>query len=196
MKIIIFLILSILSINQVNAKEKVIFDSCVDGDTFHVIINKEKQTIRMLSVDTPESVHTKKEVEYYGKESSEYTCNKLKNAKTIEIEYEKNSPKTDRYGRLTVWVFIDGELFQKELLENGYAKTAYLYDDYKYVEELELAEESAKTRKIGIWSDYKEEPLYSNKEIIIIVVLIIIILFSNSKKITKKAKRKLKKYLK
>lgn len=199
MKIIIFLILSFLSINTIEAKEKVKFDSCVDGDTFHIILNNEKQTVRMLAVETPETVHTKKEKEYYGKEASEYTCNKITNAKTIELEYDKNSNKTDKYGRILAWVFVDGTLLQKDLVENGYAKLAYLYDDYKYTQTLEESQELASLNKKGIWAQEQEVPNednpYSVQEIIIIVILIIIIIYSSNKKITKKAKTKLKKIL-
>ena len=119
-KIIILLILSILSINTVYAKEKVTFDSCVDGDTFKIILNGEKKSVRMIAIDTPESVHPTKEVEYYGKEASEYTCNKLKNASKIELEYDENSDKEDKYERLIAWVFVDDLLLQEDLIENGY----------------------------------------------------------------------------
>lgn len=198
MKIIILLILSFLNINSVSAKELVTFHSCVDGDTFHVTINNEKQTIRMIAIDTPETVHPKKEDEYYGKEASEYTCNKVKNADKIEIEYDENADKKDKYNRIIAWVFVDDILLQNDLIEKGYAKLGYLYDDYKYTHILEKSQELASANNIGMWSEYEgtEEKTYSQKEIIIIIVLIIIILFSSNKKITKKAKTKLKKYIK
>ena len=47
------------------------------------LINGKEETVRFLAVDTPESVHPKKDLEYYGKEASNYTCNALKNAKKI-----------------------------------------------------------------------------------------------------------------
>jgi len=197
MKLILLLILSFLSINNVYAKEEITFHSCVDGDTFHVTINNEKQTIRMIAIDTPESVHPTKGEEFYGKEASEYTCNKVKNASKIEIEYDENSDKLDKYNRIIAWVFVDDNLLQKDLVENGYAKVAYLYDDYKYTKILEESQELASIKNIGIWSEeIEEEKNYSNKDIIIIILLIIIILFSSNKVITKKATRKLKKYLK
>ena len=68
------------------AKEEVKYSKCVDGDTIKVIREKKEITVRMLAIDTPESVHPNKSEEYYGKESSEYTCNMIKNAKKIELE--------------------------------------------------------------------------------------------------------------
>lgn len=198
MKIILLLILSIFSINTVSAKEKVTFDSCVDGDTFKIIINNEKKSVRMIAIDTPESVHPTKEEEYYGKESSEYTCNKLQNASKIELEYDKNSDKEDKYGRLVAWVFVDDILLQQDLVEKGYAKVAYLYDDYKYTSILEEKQELASAKNIGIWSQEQNinNKQYTVKEIVIIVFLILIIVFSGSKALKRKAKSKLKKYLK
>ena len=117
------------------------------------ILEDKKYTIRMLAVDTPESVHPSKPVEYYGKEASNYTCNLVKNAKKIEIEYDEDSDKTDKYDRLLVWVFVDGKLLQKELISNGYAKVAYLYGDYKYTKELENAQELASAKSLGIWNE-------------------------------------------
>lgn len=151
-KLIIFLIIFLVGIDFAYAKETVEFSKCVDGDTIKVLLDEKEYTIRMLAVDTPESVHPQKGVEYYGKEASEYTCNQVKNAKKIEIEYDENSDKMDKYDRLLVWVFTDGKLLQKELVANGYAKVAYLYGDYKYTKELEKTQELASAKNLGVWN--------------------------------------------
>lgn len=206
-KIIIFLITIITGINIVYAKETVKFSKCVDGDTIKVIKEEKEYTVRMLAIDTPESVHPTKGIEYYGKEASEYTCNKVTNAKKIELEYDENSDKTDKYDRLLAWVFVDGKLLQKELIEKGYAKIAYLYDDYKYTKELESAQELASVKNIGVWNEelknkydneFKNNSIkdtYSTKEIIIIGILLLIIIFIGDKTIKNGAKKKLKQYL-
>jgi len=223
MKNKLFLILSIffLGVNSIYAKETVKFSDCVDGDTIKILVDNEIKTVRMLAVDTPESVHPTKGVEYYGKEASEYTCQKVKNAKKIEIEYDDDSDKTDKYDRLLVWVFTDGSLLQKDLVENGYAKVAYLYGDYKYTNELETIQEKASAKSIGIWNEEAKEKYnkengikkeeennakkastsinesgeYTTKDIIIIGVLLLIIIFVGDKTIKNKAKKKLKNYL-
>ena len=125
----------------------------VDGDTFVIEFKGKQEKVRLIGVDTPESVHPTKGVEYYGKEASDYTCNLVKNAKKIEIEYDDNSDKVDKYDRLLVWVFVDGELLQKKLIENGYAKVAYLYDDYKYTSELQKVQEKVSAQNIGVWNE-------------------------------------------
>lgn len=150
--VIIFLFFCTFLTNVYAERVSVKFESCVDGDTIKVMIDDKKTTVRFLAIDTPETVHPTKGVEPFGKEASDYTCNKVKNAKKLEIEYDEGSTKTDKYNRALGWVFTDDSLLQKELIEKGYAKVAYLYGDYKYTEELKELESEAKNKKIGIWS--------------------------------------------
>ena len=136
-------------------QDKVTLSKCVDGDTARFLINGKEYVTRFLAIDTPETKHPKKKKEPYGQEASDYTCKRLKEAKTIILEYDNNSTKEDKYGRKLAWVFVDNSLLQKELIEKGYAKTAYLYDDYKYTKSLQVEEEKSKNKKIGIWSTNK-----------------------------------------
>lgn len=222
-KLTILIFIFFIGLNNIYAKETVEFVDCVDGDTIKISLDNKDYTVRMLAVDTPESVHPTKPVEYYGKEASDYTCNKVKNAKKIEVEYDEDSEKMDKYDRLLVWVFVDGNLLQKDLVENGYAKVAYLYGDYKYTKELEKVQELASANNLGIWNetekdlynqkndikeDIKEKNStnsataistsgeYSTKDIIIIGILLLVIVFVGDKTIKNNAKKKLKKYLK
>lgn len=126
---------------------------CVDGDTAKFIIEGGEYSTRFLAIDTPETKHPKKGVEPFGKEASNYTCKRLKNAKKIVLEYDDNATKEDKYGRRLAWIYVDDSLLQKELVKKGYAKVAYLYGDYKYTSSLKSAEKQAKIKKIGIWSD-------------------------------------------
>lgn len=139
-------------VNATNNKDEVTLAKCVDGDTARFNINGEVKSTRFIAIDTPESVHPKKKVEPYGKEASNYTCNKLKNAKKIVLEYDENSTKTDKYDRIIAWVFVDDELLQEDLVTKGYAKVAYLYGDYKYTTQLKEKEQIAKNKKLRIWS--------------------------------------------
>lgn len=154
---VILLILIVFGINPVLASEKkeVKFSKCVDGDTAKVILKKEEITLRFLAVDTPETVHPNKGEEPFGKDASNYTCDKLTNAKKITIEYDNGSDKKDKYDRHLVWVYYDDNFLQEELIELGYAKVAYLYGEYKYTSDLQNAEVVAKSEKKGIWSEYE-----------------------------------------
>ena len=138
----------------VRAEEiKVKFSDCVDGDTAKFIYKDEEITARFLAIDTPETVHPTKEEEKGGKEASEYTCKRIKEANKIVLEYDEDSDKKDKYDRHLVWVFVDNSLLQKELVEKGLASVAYLYEDYKYTSILEDAEQKAEDNKLGIWNN-------------------------------------------
>lgn len=158
-KVVWILVLFLVGIKLVDAEtalEKVTFVRCVDGDTAVFKLNGEEVKYRFLAIDTPETVHPTKDVEAFGKNASEYTCNKLTNAKEIIVEYE-TSNKTDKYGRSLGWIWIDGSLLQKELISVGYAEVAYIYGTYRYTESLCLIQSSAKNNKLGMWNEGREE---------------------------------------
>lgn len=150
--VMIFLFFCLFITNVYAERVSVKFEACVDGDTIKVILDDKKTTVRFLAIDTPETVHPTKGEQPFGKEASNYTCNKVKNAKKLEIEYDKGSSKVDKYDRTLAWIFTDDLLLQKDLISLGYAKVAYLYGDYKYTEDLKKEESIAKSKKLGVWS--------------------------------------------
>lgn len=151
--LIIIFMLFIPITTHANEKVEVKFSSCVDGDTAKFIMDDEVIKVRFLAVDTPETSHPKKGEEPYGKEAKEFTCNALKEAKKIELEFDDASTKKDKYDRYLAWVFYDDYLLQSELIKNGLAEVAYLYADYKYTPLLQDQEELAKINKVGMYSD-------------------------------------------
>lgn len=183
----IFTLFFTFSITTYAKKLEVTLDKCVDGDTAWFNLDNERIKTRFLAINTPESTN---KIEAYGKEASNYTCNMLTNAKKIEIEYDSNSDKFDKYDRHLVWVFVDDTLLQEKLLEAGLAEIKYIYGDYKYLDELKKVESTAKKNKIGMWSDSKDD--YSIY-LIIIGAIIIVLVFIFSKKGRKKILRELKK---
>ncbi|MBP5683798.1 MAG: thermonuclease family protein, partial [Bacilli bacterium] len=144
------------------------FNKCIDGDTVSLFINGKKERARLLAIDTPESVTPEKPVEMYGKEASDYTCNLVKNAKLLQIEYDHNSDKKDKYDRPLVYLYADNKMVQKELLKKGYAKVSYLYGEYKYTEQLKMSELEAKEKGLGIWN---EDEIVEEKEETIIDII-------------------------
>ncbi len=151
----LFLLLAFFSVTSiVNAsnKDSVKFEKCIDGDTASFILNKEIIKVRFLAIDTPETVHPTKEAQKFGKNASEYTCNKISKAKKIILEYDEGSTKTDKYNRNLAWVWVDGSLLQKELVSIGYAKVKYIYGNYLYTDALYELEDIAKSNNLGVWN--------------------------------------------
>jgi micrococcal nuclease len=142
--------------NQAEAKAgskfTVKLTKCVDGDTaYFTKVGKS----RFLYVDTPESTI---QHEAYGKTASNYTCSKLKSAKNIQLQYD--GPKKDKYNRTLVWVWVDGNLLQKLLVQKGYVEKFYDYGTYSYESELINLQKQAQRNKVGLWS--KKNPTTSN----------------------------------
>ena len=158
-KIIVFTICFILSISPVYAKEKITFSRCVDGDTFKIKVNGEEAFVRMLAIDTPESVKPDAEAEYYGKEASNFTKKEL-TGKTIWLEYDQEP--LDRYKRHLAYIWIKkpknineniirNDMFNAKLLLGGYAKVMNIKPNSKYAEIFKKFQNEAKKSKIGRW---------------------------------------------
>ena len=74
---------------------------CIDGDTARFMIRGKEEKVRFLGVDAPEMSHPG------GEDASQYTCDMLEKAKRIEIEYDDNSDRYDKYDRVLGWIFVD-----------------------------------------------------------------------------------------
>ncbi|MGR9050774.1 thermonuclease family protein [Halobacillus faecis] len=122
----------------------------VDGDTIDIMIDGREERVRLLLVDTPETVHPDKPVQPFGPEASNFAKEKLSGK---EIRFEYDGPKRDHYDRLLGYVWVNGENFNQHLLEKGLARYAYEYDPpYALSASMKNAETRAKQQGKGIWS--------------------------------------------
>ncbi|WP_040948486.1 thermonuclease family protein [Gorillibacterium massiliense] len=122
----------------------------VDGDTMQVDLSGKKETIRLLLVDTPETVHPDKPVEPFGPEASAFAKETLTGKKAI---LELDVSERDKYGRLLCYLWVDGVMFNEALLEKGLARVAYIYPpNVKYVDQFRVIQDKARQAEIGIWS--------------------------------------------
>ena len=125
----------------------------IDGDTVSISINGEKETLRLIGVDTPETVHPNKPVECFGIEASNYAKDLLSN-KIISVEYDQSQGEVDKYGRSLVYIFLpDGRNFNKIMIEEGYAYEYTYSEVYKYQKEFKESQTYAKENKLGLWAD-------------------------------------------
>ncbi|HEY0010960.1 MAG TPA: thermonuclease family protein [Candidatus Paceibacterota bacterium] len=125
----------------------------VDGDTLKVRIGGFVETIRLIGVDTPETVHPTQAVECFGREASNQT-KALVSGKNIYIETDESQGTYDRYQRRLAYVFLeDGTNLAQKLIEEGYANE-YTYDgEYRYQASFKQAEITARANKAGLWAD-------------------------------------------
>ncbi len=125
----------------------------IDGDTFSVRVGGVIKTVRLIGLDTPETVHPSKPVECFGKEAS-LKAKQVLSGEKVRLEQDLSQGKLDKYGRLLVYVYLeDGTNFNKMMIEEGYA-FEYTYNiPYKYQVEFKLAEKQARISKRGLWAD-------------------------------------------
>lgn len=122
----------------------------VDGDTMKV---SELGTLRLIGIDTPETVDPRKEIQCFGKEASE-KAKELLDGRKVRLEFDSSQGRVDKYGRTLVYVFReDGLFFNLEMVKQGYAHE-YMYSvPYKYQSEFKAAQKTAQEAKLGLWGD-------------------------------------------
>ena len=92
----------------------------IDGDTIHVRVEGKRYTVRLIGVDTPETKHPTKPVQYFGREASDFTKAALE-GKTVMLQKDRTGDTVDRYGRWLRYVLLDGDNFNARLIRDGYA---------------------------------------------------------------------------
>ncbi len=126
----------------------------IDGDTIVFNFYGGEEKVRLIGIDTPESVHPSKPVEPFAKEASEFT-KKAVEGKEVWLEYDQE--RTDKYLRTLAYVHMeDGKVLNEELLRLGYAR-AYTEFPFKYKERYCQLEDEAKKAGRGLWGK-KESP--------------------------------------
>lgn len=124
----------------------------VDGDTLKVNINGTIETVRLIGMDTPETVDPRKPVQCFGKEASN-KAKELLAGKKIRLETDPTQGELDKYSRRLAYIYTeDGTFYNKYMIEQGYAHE-YTYEiPYKYQAEFKAAQKSAQENQRGFWS--------------------------------------------
>lgn len=120
-----------------------------DGDTFHIIYENRDYKVRMLDIDTPESVKAGVEPQPFSKEASRLTEEMLAD-KSVRLIFEKDT--TDQFNRLLAHVILeDNTYYNAYMVENGYAICVFYSPNTllkKYFNELQ---DNAVNEQKGFW---------------------------------------------
>ena len=122
----------------------------VDGDTLIIDYNGVEERVRLIGVDTPESVHpdgTKNNE--FGKIASDFS-KKYLDGKEVSIELDVQ--ERDKYGRILAYVYIGGQMYNKILLQEGMAKVATYPPNVRYVDDFKALEKTAREGNKGLWA--------------------------------------------
>ena len=131
----------------------------VDGDTIHASVNGKDESIRLIGVDTPETVKPNTPVQPYGPEASAFSKAQLTD-KTVWLE--KDVQERDKYGRLLAYVWteqpteisdteIRAKMFNAKLLLDGYGQLLTIAPDVKYVDYFTHYQTDAREGSKGLW---------------------------------------------
>lgn len=125
----------------------------VDGDTVIVAISGATTTLRLIGIDTPETVDPRKPVECFGEAASQEAHRLLDGTKVV-IEYDASQGQRDVYGRTLAYIYMeDGTQFNDYMVANGYAHEYTYRLPYRYQAEFKAAEAAARSAKLGLWAD-------------------------------------------
>ncbi len=130
----------------------------IDGDTLDVLREGKSVRLRLIGLDTPETVDPRKPVQCFAKEASG-KAKQILSGVDVRLEYDASQGTYDKYGRTLAYVFVpanskqEGILFNEYMIAEGYGHE-YTYNlPYKYQKEFRAAEQKAREEKRGLWAD-------------------------------------------
>jgi micrococcal nuclease len=123
----------------------------VDGDTLIVTFDGERERVRMIGIDTPESVKPDAPVECYGHEASAHTAELLPAGTRLHVE--RDVEPRDDFGRLLGYVYRadDGLFVNDELVRHGYAHTLRIAPNVTHAKLFAASADAARAEGLGLW---------------------------------------------
>lgn len=124
----------------------------VDGDTVKLNINGKEETLRLIGLDTPETLDPRKPVQCFGKEASN-KAKELLSGKKVRLEKDSTQGELDKYGRTLAYIYREDGLFYNEfMIKAGYAHEYTYGTPYKYQAQFKADEKYARENQLGLWS--------------------------------------------
>lgn len=121
----------------------------VDGDTIIIKYNGKDTRVRLIGINTPESVHPDESKNTENGHIASDFLKELLTGKQISIEF--GAEQYDKYGRMLAYVYLDDVMVNMLLVQAGYAETMSIEPNTKYANEFKSAEKQAKENQEGFW---------------------------------------------
>lgn len=145
----LILLCSLLVLSACVSQQKAVSLSAVDGDTLSVMMgNGHREKVRVVGIDTPETVDPRKPVGCYGREASA-RMHALTDGKNVLLTSKPDEDR-DRYGRLLRYVSVDGTDIGALLIREGYARS-YRSFPHPRQTQYDALEWEAQAEKRGMW---------------------------------------------
>lgn len=120
----------------------------VDGDTVEVAVAGRRETVRLLGVDAPETVHPERPVECFGAEAAAFTRSRLL-GRVVRLRFDRI--RRDGYGRLLAYLEVGGARFNDLLLSGGYATLMVIPPNGSHARVMLDRELEARRTGRGLW---------------------------------------------
>jgi micrococcal nuclease len=128
-----------------------VVERVVDGDTVIVDVDGERTRIRLLNIDTPESVDPNRPDECLGAEASAFLAELLPVGTEVRLGYDEE--RQDQYGRTLAAVFLgDGTLVNAEIARAGLGEAVVYGGNDRYLSAVRAAEAAATDAGVGLHS--------------------------------------------
>jgi len=124
----------------------------VDGDTVVIDLDGSTETVRLLGIDTPETVHPDRPPECFGKQASVRMAELLPASTVVLVTRDVEA--RDRYDRLLAYVARaeDGLVVNRAMVVEGYASALHIDPNDGMRNELAAAEARARADGRGLWT--------------------------------------------
>lgn len=131
---------------------RAVVSTVIDGDTVDVRIGGGTERVRLIGVDTPESVARDRPVQCFGAEASAHLSSLLPAGTAVRLE--RDDVARDRYGRLLAYVYREADdlLVNLSLVEGGFADAVTFGDNEALHATFSAAEATARAEGVGLWS--------------------------------------------
>ena len=135
----------------------------VDGDTLVVVLDGRETTIRLIGVDTPETLAPGKAVERGGKEATAF-LRQLVAGGSVRLGSEPARRRVDGFNRTLAyaWTVPDSRPINLAILEGNYGR-AYVASPFTKIEPFRRAEAEARSAGRGIWASEPPLPVVAAK---------------------------------
>ena len=128
----------------------------VDGDTVDVRVDGKVERIRIIGLDTPETVDPRKAVQCFGREASAHGKELLPIGTPVTLEADPTQDARDRYGRMLAFIIVETEPgttinYTREMIAGGYGHHYVYRHPSLYADAFALAQDDAQAGGFGLW---------------------------------------------
>ena len=136
------------STSETSPRSNALVTRVVDGDTVEARVDGRPLTVRLIGIDTPESVAPDQPVQCFALRASAYTTERLEGAR-VRLQFDLE--RIDPFGRTLAYAWLGDELFNETLVREGYAFVTTYPPNVRYVDRFRAAQREARSAGRGVW---------------------------------------------